>query len=439
MHNDTTENTTANTAKDTTDNTLTITPESPWLAPLAGWSDLPFRLLCKEEGAKVTCTEMISAKGLVYGGKHTEVLLATCPEDSPVVAQIFGAEHDFMAKGVALLQKKGFQHFDVNVGCSVAKVVKTGAGAALLKDIPNLLKIAEHVIKQVHNPDCKDFDDFGNFGNREDFHEGENPILCNSDGEDFYEGENPILQRKMSFSPSNSPFPEKATKNINTKQCATDSTRNEENKEGIRAGKIGFKIRLGYEMGNDVYIDLAKELEALGADWITLHPRYAKQSFSGVPNYEALTKLKSTIKIPVIASGDLFTAQDGVRILLETGVDGVMYARGAMSNPVIFKEHVLLWNYAQENKLKPSEIPHINDLMPKTTENMRNDLGKLIERHLTYAKEFNPHRALLQMRTIVPRYVKHLENAKALRLAIIACRTHEELKSVLETYFGESL
>ena len=342
-----------------------ISPDAPWLAPLAGWSDLPFRLLCREEGAKVTCTEMISAKGLVYGGKNTEDLLASSEADSPVVAQIFGAEYDFMEKGIGILQEKGFQHFDVNIGCSVTKVVKTGAGAAMLRDIPNLLKVAEHVITQAHGQVHK-------------------PSIIHQE----------------------------------------------------KTGKIGFKIRLGYEMGNDVYIDLAKELEKLGADWITLHPRYAKQAFSGVPKEGALATLKNAVKIPVIASGDLFSAQDGVRVLLETGVDAVMYARGAMSNPFIFNEHAALWKHVQENKLSAAQVPTIAEILPKSEAELREDLGKLIARHLSYAKEFNPHRTLLQMRTIVPRYVKRLGNAKALRLSLIGCRSYEELYALLDEYFG---
>ena len=80
----------------------------PWLAPLAGWSDLPFRLLCREHGADVACTEMVSAKGLVYNGKNTCDLLRTQAKDSPLIVQVFGAEHDFMRKAVQILKEDGF-------------------------------------------------------------------------------------------------------------------------------------------------------------------------------------------------------------------------------------------------------------------------------------------------------------------------------------------
>ena len=75
---------------------LPFAPDKPWLAPLAGWSDLPFRLLCRRFGAAVCCTEMISAKGLIYKSPGTAELFATCPEDGPVVVQLFGSEAPFM-------------------------------------------------------------------------------------------------------------------------------------------------------------------------------------------------------------------------------------------------------------------------------------------------------------------------------------------------------
>lgn len=344
--------------RDMQNNFLPISPQTPWLAPLAGWSDLPFRLLCRAHGASVACTEMVSAKGLVYGGKNTHDLLQTNNEDSPLVVQIFGAEEEFMQKGVQLLKEQGFCAYDVNVGCSVNKVVKTGAGAAMLKDLPNFYKVAKAVISEVHK-------DAGH--------------------------------------------------------------------------KIGFKIRLGYYMDEDVYEELALRLQDFGVDWISLHPRYAKQSFSGVPKYETLTRLKSLLEIPVIASGDLFTARDGVRVLLETGVDAVMYARGAMSNPRIFAEHKALWQYAQENGItaeKTAHIPEYETLFPKSPEQIKNDVYALIMAHLNYAKTYSPARAVLQMRTIVPRYVRHLEHAKQVRQALIQCRSFDDLEKVLQEFFG---
>ncbi len=345
---------------------LEILPQNPWLAPLAGWSNLAFRQICREQGAYCTCTEMVSAKGLVYGGRNTEDLLNTNHADNPLVVQIFGAEAEFMERGISILQNKGFYTFDINVGCSVQKVIKTGAGAAMLKDLDNLLKVAKSVIEQVHKPE---------------------PI-------------NDIQS------------------NLN-----------------LKSGQIGLKLRLGYEMNNNVYLDLAKELEKLGADWLTLHPRYAKQSFKGVPNYEHLAKLKENVSIPIIASGDLFTAKDGIRVLLETGVDCVMYARGAMANPFIFNQHKILLNHCLEHKIKAEKVPNFEDISIYTEQEYKLLLKELIFKHLDYALKYNSHTALLQMRTIVPRYVKNFENAKALRLALINSKNYEQIVEALNIFF----
>ena len=126
---------------------LPFAPDKPWLAPLAGWSDLPFRLLCRRFGAAVCCTEMISAKGLIYKSPGTAELFATCPEDGPVVVQLFGSEAPFMEEAAGQLRDKGFVWFDCNMGCSVPKVARTGAGAAMCKDIDNALSVAEALIR----------------------------------------------------------------------------------------------------------------------------------------------------------------------------------------------------------------------------------------------------------------------------------------------------
>ena len=112
--------------------------DSPWLAPLAGYTDLPFRLLCRECGCGTAYTEMISAKGLVYDNKSTRKYLNTCSQDSPLVVQLFGADPHFLYEATKMLHRQGFEYFDLNAGCAVKKVVKTGSGAALLKHPQNL-------------------------------------------------------------------------------------------------------------------------------------------------------------------------------------------------------------------------------------------------------------------------------------------------------------
>ncbi len=104
------------------------------LAPLAGITDSPFRRLCKEQGAALVYSEMVSAKGLYYDGKRTESLLSYHSEEAPIAYQLFGSEQDIMAWAVEKLSDRGNCMIDVNMGCPVPKVAKNGEGAALMKD-----------------------------------------------------------------------------------------------------------------------------------------------------------------------------------------------------------------------------------------------------------------------------------------------------------------
>jgi len=117
-----------------------------FLAPLAGITSLPFRRLVKECGAAVVCSEMISAKGLFYNSEKTLSLLTSCPEERPLSVQIFGAEPDTMARAAAEISAMGIADIlDINFGCSVKKVLKQGAGAALMKDPALSRKIIQAV------------------------------------------------------------------------------------------------------------------------------------------------------------------------------------------------------------------------------------------------------------------------------------------------------
>ncbi len=312
---------------------LVITPEAPWLAPLAGYSDLPFRSLCREYGCHVAVTEMISAKGLIYGSPGTNELLATCAQDTPLVVQLFGAEEEFLTQSVERLRAMGFAYFDLNCGCSVRKVTKTGSGAALLKDMPRLLHLAKAMINAT------------------------------------------------------------------------------------APGSTGFKIRLGWGHEQRVHLRLGQELEQLGAGWITLHPRTATQGFTGMADWASLRELKEHIGIPVIASGDLFTAEDGVRCVEETGVDGLMFARGALNDPTIFDRYARLRTQRH--------------VAPKTYANMLSLVRRLSSLYADHGLE---RIGLLKMRTLVPRFLKGLPGARGLRRDIVFCTAWNDVFAILEEH-----
>lgn len=315
---------------------LPFAPDAPWLAPLAGFSDLAFRLLCREHGAACACTEMVSAKGLVYGSPGTWPLLATAAGDAPLVAQLFASEVRFLEEALRRLLDRGFTWFDLNAGCPVKKVVKTGAGAALLKDPDLLVRLAESMARLA--------------------------------------GE----------------------------------------------GRVGVKTRLSFGPGPETVLDLAPRLEAAGVGWLTLHPRTAAQGFSGRADRTALARLKAATRLPVLASGDLLSAEDAAACLRDTGADGVMFARGALADPRVFGR--------------------LADLLAGRPARPCGDLRALILRHASLAREHLPGReALLKMRTIAPRYAKGLPGARPLRKELASCMTWEHLERLVEKHLARTL
>ena len=130
-----------------------ITIEHPLaLAPMAGVTDLPYRLLCKEQGAGMMCTEMVSAKGLYYGNRKSEPLMATDPKEIPIAIQIFGSDPEIMGQMAAKVNDGRFQMIDINMGCPVPKIVNNGDGSALMKNPELAGKVIKAVVDAVDIP-----------------------------------------------------------------------------------------------------------------------------------------------------------------------------------------------------------------------------------------------------------------------------------------------
>lgn len=122
------------------------------LAPMAGVTDLPFRMLCKEQGASLVYTEMISAKGIYYNNKNTGKLWETDASERPVSLQLFGSDPDLMADMAAKIEDKDFDIYDINMGCPVPKVVNNGEGSALMNNPKLAGEIIEKMTKAVKKP-----------------------------------------------------------------------------------------------------------------------------------------------------------------------------------------------------------------------------------------------------------------------------------------------
>ena len=127
--------------------------ENPFiLAPLAGYTDLPFRRLCREYGAGLCYSEMISSHGLVYRQQNTLALLASEKAERPVAMQLFGSDPEIMAEAAAVISEQPVDLIDINMGCPVKKVIKKGAGAALMKDPRRAAAIISKVVARTHLP-----------------------------------------------------------------------------------------------------------------------------------------------------------------------------------------------------------------------------------------------------------------------------------------------
>lgn len=122
------------------------------LAPMAGVTDLPFRLLCKEQGAGLLCMEMVSAKAIQYNNKNTKALLEIHPEEQPVSLQLFGSDPDVISEIAKRIEELPFAILDINMGCPVPKIVKNGEGSALMKNPKLVYEIVSKTAKAIQKP-----------------------------------------------------------------------------------------------------------------------------------------------------------------------------------------------------------------------------------------------------------------------------------------------
>lgn len=130
-----------------------VTLDNPLiLAPMAGVTDLPFRLLCKEQGAGLLCMEMVSARAIYYGNRNTEALLAIDERETPVSLQLFGSDPDIISEMAKRIEERPFSILDINMGCPVPKVAGNGEGCALMKNPALVEAIVSKTVKAIRKP-----------------------------------------------------------------------------------------------------------------------------------------------------------------------------------------------------------------------------------------------------------------------------------------------
>jgi tRNA-dihydrouridine synthase B len=223
------------------------------LAPMAGVSVQAFRRQGRRFGAGLVCSEMVSCAGLHHGNERTLGYLRIAADEHPLAVQIFGSEPELMAEAARMVEDAGADIVDINFGCPVRKVTKTGAGATLLDEPARAQRIVAAVAGAVDVP-------------------------------------------------------------------------------------VSVKMRRGLQDGSRTCLDVGPKLVDAGAATLTLHPRSAKQMYTGTADHRLTAELVELVEVPVIACGDVTSRAKAQEVLADTGAAAVMIGRGAQGNPWVLRE-----------------------------------------------------------------------------------------------------
>jgi tRNA-dihydrouridine synthase B len=225
------------------------------LAPMAGVSVQAFRRQGRRFGAGLVCSEMVSCAGLHHGNERTLGYLRIASDERPLAVQIFGSDAPVMAEAARMVEDAGADIVDINFGCPVKKVTKTGAGATLLEDPARAERIVTAVAEAVGVP-------------------------------------------------------------------------------------VSVKMRRGVEDGSRACLEVGPRLVDAGAATLTLHPRSARQMYTGTADHSLTAELVELVDVPVIACGDVTSRARAEAVLASTGAAAVMVGRGAQGNPWALREMV---------------------------------------------------------------------------------------------------
>lgn len=303
------------------------------LAPMAGITDLPFRLICRRLGCGMTVSEMVSAKGLLYKNVKTTEMLRIDDGERPTAIQLFGSVPAELAEAARMVEASGADMIDFNMGCPVPKIVNNGEGSALMK----------------------------------------NPRLAHD-----------ILAAM------------------------------------VKAAKIPVtvKFRAGWDDANRNAVEIARAVEAAGVSAVAVHGRTRQQFYEGKADWSIIADVKQAVKVPVFGNGDIFTVADGLRMLEQTGCDGLMIGRGADGNPWLFT--ALAAALCGEPLPQP---PSLKERLAQAAEHL--------EMLIAYKNEVV---AVKEMRRHISAYLKGMPHAAEFRGRFHKVDTQEQFSELLAEY-----
>ena len=317
-----------------------------FLAPLAGYTDKVYRAICLAKGAALAYTEMVSSEGVARNNEKTVVLMERAEGEKNLAVQLFMPDAETTKRSLDNVMKYRPALIDINCGCPVPKVVKTGAGSALLKRPEEIYKIVKTIKENVDVP-------------------------------------------------------------------------------------VTVKIRTGWDCNSINYLEVAGLAFSAGASAVCMHARTRSQLYMPTANWDWLKDLKAHFPDRVIiGSGDLFSAQDGVRMLEYTGVDAISFARGAIGNPFIFAQTKALIEGSGNYSKGEGEVSGSGSR--RSLEIPVSEKVEAILFHLRGLVDFlGQDLACREMRKHVCAYLKGIPNSARVRQLVTTAVTVEDYKRAL--------
>lgn len=303
------------------------------LAPMAGITDLPFRLICRRLGCGMTVSEMVSAKGLLYKNVKTTEMLRIDDGERPTAIQLFGSVPAELAEAARMVEASGADMIDFNMGCPVPKIVNNGEGSALMKNPQLAHDILAAMVKAVKIP-------------------------------------------------------------------------------------VTVKFRAGWDDANRNAVEIARAVEAAGVSAVAVHGRTRQQFYEGKADWSIIADVKQAVKVPVFGNGDIFTVADGLRMLEQTGCDGLMIGRGADGNPWLFT--------ALAAALRGEPLPQQPSLQERLAQ-----AAEHLDMLIAYKNEVV---AVKEMRRHISAYLKGMPHAAEFRGRFHKVDTQEQFLELLAEY-----